>query len=189
MAVWNKTKEDDGWMHRGRDRRSLSGIWVVGRTYPVASGLLTSCGSASMNSFVLSMLPYAAAFQTSSTGCSSGLPGSAAMTTTSWRNSLGRPDWVVDRGTRDPTASRAVAVHRRLPRDHRAVGRSRRSRGVPSPLSPRLSAGSVSCCLDARETCSHLQLINDRDSPFRRCLLDRRLKARDGETRESFQKA
>ena len=95
-------------MHRGRDRRSLSGIWVVGRrTYPVASGLLTSCGSASMNSFVLSMLPYAAAFQTSSTGCSSGLPGSAAMTTTSWRNSLGRPDWVVDRGTRDPAASRA----------------------------------------------------------------------------------
>lgn len=71
------------------------GIWVVGRTYPVASGLLTSCGSASMNSFVLSMLPYAAAFQTSSTGCSSGLPGSAAMTTTYRRNSLGRPDWVV----------------------------------------------------------------------------------------------
>ena len=177
-------------MHRGRDRRSLSGIWVVGRrTYPVASGLLTSCGSASMNSFVLSMLPYAAAFQTSSTGCSSGLPGSAAMTTTYRRNSLGRPGWVVDRGTRDPTASRAVAVHRRLPCDHRAVGRSRRSRGVPSPLSPRLSAGSVSCCLDARETCSHLQLINDRDSPFRRCLLDRRLKARDCETRESFQSA
>jgi len=96
---------------------------------------------------------------------------------------------LVDRGTRDPTASRAVAVHRRLPCDHRAVGRSRRSRGVPSPLSPRLSAGSVSCRLDARETCSHLQLINDRDSPFRRCLLDRRLKARDGETRESFQSA
>ena len=96
---------------------------------------------------------------------------------------------MVDRGTRDPTASRAVAVHRRLPCDHRAVGRSRRSRGVPSPLSPRLSAGSVSCCLDARETCSHLQLINDRDSPFRRCLLDRRLKARDCETRESFQSA
>lgn len=30
---------------------------------------------------------------------------------------------LVDRGTRDPTASRAVAVHRRLPCDHRAVGR------------------------------------------------------------------
>ena len=39
-AVWNKTKEDDGWMHRGRDRRSLSGIWVVGAYVPGGVGFV-----------------------------------------------------------------------------------------------------------------------------------------------------